>query len=1094
MTFLKNTISLLAVCSIIPTAYAAAAARPSIMNAFNTASAASRRMPSARTSSVTPIANTASSSTGILDEIECIDAYTECITSDDACGSDFEECTTNVLFHAQMPKCISTLAQCSTNGITSLFGIGDTTQFKSGATTNTDGEITDYTYPTAGSVMGQRISAGAIANAYDTQNCVKSYLRCLHKDDVCGADFELCTENKDFKKQALFCESTLARCQSAGHKELFGEKGLAAKGAPASGSRIAAEITAGAELAALNAVTTCYKTADNCLLSVCKKNPFRCIEGTSVGLLQTANKINTDGTEDTAVSDDQGNVTSDLTKSNINRFLRSSCEDEIGSNKYCHMTVFEKTPSKKDLANIDKISEVFEEVLDLRKGNVLSQVQGLAQKFDSDAKAACTKTIQECAMRTCGGGSGSACWTQVYGTNKTGSIAVNNSNYTPYDDIKTGCAAIVNTDPNCVYAVQSLGQSGYAYDYIADNAFTTLFGDGTANAADPIGVVASLNSLLATSYNAAAIENMGKQCQKLATSCVRTMCGEDFVNCYRNRTDIYSDLTKTGTPGFDKSMNKVGGVLDYTIVLGLCADTVKNADVCNEHLKIAKASINSDVTANTWGSVEDNASVRTNWRDSGQGLLKLTKNAYSKDSVQKENENGELLCTNSKNEEGVCGTCSGTKECDAYDEPVTQSLDAYKSSYAVNSLFKELIADLEIEAQAKYNAKLTAQQNMCMAMNSGGIMAGNDMSAIYKWVKLSKNGGKVPNDYSVQGLTTGQFKDSNDLYGSFCAVRVTLQSDDPDIMAALSGNYNGQTFKRLGTGNHELRADTNLDVDLSTSASRYFAIGDPITCGSWLSYADLEKIAQVVEAKAKSAKEKTQNTSLRAWMPILGAVGLGTGGVFLGDAIQKGNVFGGLSGIASNKKAQKNPEKDTKNCKSYLDKAYKAVYETCTTSPSTSFVNDVATACKIVQKYNSSLDCLTASIESKIAYSAWYDEVVKGDGCNATEVTKTTKDAISSLMNDWCDSIDGDGTDNTYADGETWWKNHGGQFLGGVISAGVGAGLTYAITDSVLNAELDAAGQEAYQAFMDNIGSKIKCYIGSEELASYGQVIQTSMD
>ena len=54
--------------------------------------------------------------------------------------------------------------------------------------------------------------------------------------------------------------------------------------------------------------------------------------------------------------------------------------------------------------------------------------------------------------------------------------------------------------------------------------------------------------------------------------------------------------------------------------------------------------------------------------------------------------------------------------------------------------------------------------------------------------------------------------------------------------------------------------------------------------------------------------------------------------------------------------------------------------------------------------------------------------------------------------------------------------------------------MTYAITDSVLNAELDKAGQEAYQAFMDNIGSKIKCYIGSEELASYGQVIQTSMD
>ncbi|MDW2994815.1 MAG: hypothetical protein R8N24_02205 [Alphaproteobacteria bacterium] len=1097
MTFFKNTISLLAIFSIIPTAHAAAAARPSIMNAFNTASAASRRMPSARTSPVTPVANNTTSSTGILDEIECIDAYTECIASDDTCGSDFEECTTNVLFHAQMPKCTSTLLQCTSAGINRLFGTTDVASLSnvdSYVADTQDAEVARYTFPSDGSVMGQRIIAGAIANTYDTQSCVKNYMRCLNKDDVCGADFELCTDDKDFKKQALYCESTLARCQTEGLKELFGDSGRAAKGSPAVGSRIKAAITSGAELAALNAVTTCYKTADNCLLSVCKQNPLRCIEGTSVDLLQAANKINADGTEDSAVLNDQGTVTSDVTKSNINRFLRSSCEDKIGSNKYCHMTVFEKTPTKKDLANIDKISEVFEDILDSRKGIVLSQVQGLAQKFDSNAKAACTKTIQECAMRTCGGGSGAACWTQVYGDNGTKSIGKD----TPYSDIETGCAAIVNTDPNCVYAAQSVSSTAttYNYDYIDGNAFSSLFG-----ASDPIGAVASLNSLLATSYNAAAIENMGKQCQKLATSCVRSMCGNDFVNCYRNRTDIYSNLTDTSNIGFDKSMNKVGGVLDYTIVLGLCADTVRNADTCSEHLKIAKASINTDATADTWGSPDK--SVSENWRASGQGLLSFKANG--KDSVQKENENGELLCKNSKGEEGVCDTCSGgTDSCDLYNIAVMQSVDAYKNSYAVTSLFKELIADLEIEAQAKYNAKLTKQQNMCLAANAGGIMGGNDMSSIYKWVKLG-NGGRVPNDYSIQGLKTSQFKASNDLYGSFCAVRVTLQSDDPDIMAALSGNYAGQTFKRLGTGNHELRADTNLDVDLSGSASRYFAIGDPITCGSWLSMTEIEKLAQVVEAKAKSAKEKTQNTSLRTWMPILGAAGGALGGAFLGDAIQDGSALSGLL----DKPKVKSKDSTKSSCQQWSDK-FASTYDVYYANKIIEMArkadenNAKATRAETLIEYIDDPEDTEATwmaVFNKTtapgAKTTCYDGSTYDSDCLQKEARSKAKTEIRNLISVCERGQEQYCKDNSTAEEckeKTWWQRDGGTLVGSLVTGAATAGLAYAVTDSVLNAELDKAGQEAYQAFMDSIGSKIHCYIGSQEVATYGQVIETSME
>ena len=177
MTFLKNTVSLLTVFTIIPAAFAATP-RAGIVSGATVMAASGRRMPTvtmnmAAANNTAPVAAASSTTSNLLDNIECIDAYTECITSDDSCGSDFSECTTNVLFHAQMPDCISTLAQCSSDGINSLFGTSSTTSLSDVATTNEDGEVTKYTYPTDGSVLGQKIAAAAIENQYDTQTCVK---------------------------------------------------------------------------------------------------------------------------------------------------------------------------------------------------------------------------------------------------------------------------------------------------------------------------------------------------------------------------------------------------------------------------------------------------------------------------------------------------------------------------------------------------------------------------------------------------------------------------------------------------------------------------------------------------------------------------------------------------------------------------------------------------------------------------------------------------------------------------------------------------------------------------------------------------------
>ena len=1064
MTFLKNTVSLLAVFTMIPGAFAATP-RAGMVQGATVMAASGRRMPTVTMNMVaannTAATTSSSTTSNLLDNIECIDAYTECITSDDSCGSDFSECTTNVLFHAQMPDCISTLAQCSSAGINSLFGTSSTTALSNVATTNEDGEVTRYTYPTDGSVLGQKIAAAAIENQYDTQTCVKRYLNCLHKDDVCGEDFELCTSDKEFKKQALFCDSTLARCQAAGVKELFGVSAWKPSSKAGIGAgRIATEIEAGADLAALNAVSTCYKMVDNCFMNACKSNPLRCIEGTSVASLQAAQGV----VGDAGLTIDTVGEADVLSKSQVNRYLRSSCADTIGSNKYCHMTFLERTPSKKDLADPDYIDEVFSAAHNDRKSILESKIQGLMQEFDKDAKDKCNEVIASCAMRTCGGGSGAACYTQVFGNGATDK-SINGS--ATYSDIQTGCAAIVNTDPNCIYAYETIKNGAYSYSYAANDAFSTLVPAYGSGEADHIGAVASLNSRLSTSYNDAAIANMRKQCQNVAKTCVKSMCGTDFVNCYRNRTDIYSDLTKsTGTDAdaFNKSMNKVGGVLDYTIVLGLCVDTVKNAPVCEEHLAIERARYKkADDTTASWGSAD---STRGGWYDAGSA----TAVTVDKETVQDVDANGNPLCYAANGDQGPCNTVGANGV--AYTEPVMIEYYTYVQSQAAQSLFKDLIYDLEKEAQATYNAKLTKQQNMCMSSNTGGgVMGARDMGSTYMWVKLKNN--KVPTDYPTMGLKPSQFVASNELYGSFCRIRVTLQSNDIDIMNAING-----TLAVRDENNHrEIK-----DADFSSKkdwATAYFAAGDAFTCGSWIPQSALMEIANAVGQNARADKSASQ-PKIAGWMGALGALGLGTGGAFLGDAIQDGNAFGGLTG----KSKKKTPKTEANKCKTYMNAALDVTIsiDASKGNNSSSFNSYVQRACDIIKEYDGESAACTTYRAALSDYKA--------------SVTATTasdvEDAMESIKAE-CGMIEDSDKKNDEKD-EKWWDKSGGATIGAVVGAGAGFGLGYGITKAVQNAELDKAEQEAIQEFMDNVGSKIHCYIGGEEAGTFGDVITTSME
>ena len=1046
MNLLKKTVGFMAVFCVIPAAIALTA-RPSVVGT------ASSRLPT-MTAYINAVSSSGSSSTSnLLDNVECIDAYTACLKGGDVCGANFEECTTKVLFHAQMPKCLSTLAQCSASGVNALFGTSSTTALSNVASRNEHDEVTDYTYPTDGSVLGQMITGAAISNMYDTSDCVRRYTSCLQRDNVCGSDFELCTTNTEFRKQMVFCDSTLARCQAAGKIELFGSTSTTTN--PTSDSRVGIMIAEGAALAAVNAVSTCYTVVDQCILNACAANPYKCIADSSQRAVKLVDAINSGVLADTP-SAILVSAVDTVSNSSVQSYIKNSCLDTIGGNKYCYATFLGNgmMPTSSQLSDADNQEDIFAEAYSARMNDSMrARLNDLIEDFDTDAKEKCSETISSCVMRVCGGGNGAACYSLVHG-NVDKSI----NNDAVYDEIQTGCAAIVNTDPYCQYAAQNPTSTGtYTYAYNQADTFATLFPEYDDNGDDPIGVIASLNASLATSYSDAAIAQMRTQCENVAKSCVKSMCGDEYVNCYRNRTDIYSSLTNTGTASFDNSMNKVGGVLDYTVVLGLCMDTVKNASVCQEHLAIETAKMNiadKNQTA-SWGS---SSSVRQGWVDAGSSV---TLSTVTSDQVQATDFDGNPLCRADDGSQGVCNTVTASGQI--YDEPVYITYNTYAQNLAVESLFSTLLYDIEKEAQAIYNSKLTQEQNMCLASNAGGLLAKNDTGATFMWAKLRSN--RVPDDYTVMGLERNNFVASNDLYGSFCAVKVTMQSDDTRIQTAMK------------------------DAEWGTA---YFAVGDTFSCGSWIPAEDLEEIANAVAADATADKAASQRRT-RTWLGVLGGLGGALGGAYLGQGIADGSILGGLTG----KKASGNTKTSALNRVAAIERIINNPSVYANEVPSvTGYMSSLATEARSLGVDSTTINMTQSAVT---AWATEYNATHNSDGSikrNSTNTSVNTTNYNNAVIN----ATSQLGTLKTAIDVADGQSNSGGKnswiapTVGAVVTGAAGATILTLATRDIQNANLSAEQQAAYDEWMNNVGRHLKCYIGVDEAGEYGDIISVSMD
>lgn len=1078
---MKNIIKTVSLLTMFVMVSGALAASPRISVTNNAAS----RLPSIAgrlLSGTTTTTTTTSSTAAYYGDSECIEKYTDCIKEDDVCGSDFQECTTNVLFHGQMSKCISVLYQCSSSGINALFGtsaINSLSNIASYKTVDGAQEVDRYTYPIDGSVLGQLIIGASITNKLTTEQCVRRYTNCLKRDDICGENFELCTTNKEFKKQAMLCDSTLQRCQNEGKQQLFGSVPNADNLRPDGESRLKQLIEEGSSLAALNAVKTCQKVTDNCLVNACMKNPLSCVEGTSLASIDAADIIagGTNALTALGVRTDDGTETASA--SNVRKLLKSQCLETIGTNRYCHMTYLEKVPSNRDLGDPDLIEEVFSLAYSARQSYANTKIQEAVKKFDTDAKNKCVETIKSCAMRSCGGGLGSVCYRQA-GNGTTG-VRVNGD--ATYGDILAGCAAIVNADANCIYAATSGGDDGYVYTYYDDNGenstFNKLFPRYTGQEKDMIGAVATLNALLATSYNDAAIEKMKKQCQTVALSCVKSMCGKDYTNCYRNRTDIISGSYDTGVGRSDRSMNKMGGVLDYNIVQGLCMNTVKNASVCEEHLKVATASWRDSQDTESWG---DNTSVRGGWLDANTTKITATYTDQVLIACKpgKDDNVGNENCNEYATMDPVGGECIGVMDNEGciYSEPVYEAHTEYVLNNGARTLFQELLMDVEKEVQAIYNAKLTKEQNVCLANNNGGIMGSTDNGSTFMWVKLKS--GRVPAAYQSKGLTTKQFTASNDLYGSFCRARVTVMSDDKDIQDALGKD-----------------------------ATAYFAVGDSFTCGSWISSSTLQKISDTVgerelckqgygkwvDGKCDGSQLSTKEKVTYAWATV--APALASGAIGLG--LTESGVLNKMMNKANEKNAV-SPQTITKwagSCEEAAGRAVEKANELNTDGDFYVFKEtaDLAEGAAATA-YRA---CSAMGVEAregcvsnlKIGYKT--KRVSGGNGTHELKSTEQAKQAIATfkakmeLLQATCENYVAD-------NGENGRGAKAARIAIPIVTTLAGGALGAGITASVLKQKRENIQNEAAQKWMDEIGEHIQCYVGTDEVGTYGDVVSIELD
>jgi len=185
----------------------------------------------------------------------------------------------------------------------------------------------------------------------------------------------------------------------------------------------------------------------------------------------------------------------------------------------------------------------------------------------------------------------------------------------------------------------------------------------------------------------------------------------------------------------------------------------------------------------------------------------------------------------------------------------------------------------------------------------------------------------------------------------------------------------------------------------------------------------------------------------------------------------------------------KSQEQKKKMCKTFIEQANK--YITSATN------NDVAAA----------QSAIAAAGNAKTVCKELYTNNANGDGANARyakmcEVTipssedittsniSTEKTKISTAIQNIesaCEAADTDVDPNDKG-------NKAARIAIPIATSIAGGALGAGITASVIKQKKENIRNEAAQKWMDEVGSHIQCYVGAEELGTYGDVVSITLD
>ena len=218
---------------------------------------------------------------------------------------------------------------------------------------------------------------------------------------------------------------------------------------------------------------------------------------------------------------------------------------------------------------------------------------------------------------------------------------------------------------------------------------------------------------------------------------------------------------------------------------------------------------------------------------------------------------------------------------------------------------------------------------------------------------------------------------------------------------------------------------------------------------------------------------------------MLGTVGGAIGGAYLGDGIQDGTVFGGLTGKKDN---------DNENLViRYTDSLIKLI-DSGSTQSADAYMTRLSTEAK-----SAGIDAgiVSAATTAVTAWKTAQDTVnnAKSDEAKKQDAYITANANLSSLKNDAkiaLESVKAEAENiNSSSGNKNQWL---GPTLGAVLTGAAGGFLLNKATRDIQASNLSAAEKAAYEEWMDSVGQHIKCYIGTDEAGEYGDVLSVSME